>query len=99
MKSKIWIDPQGGFNSDGWTRALIFSTETDELLAEANITFNYNRVKDTEDLTYEIYFIYESTKETESELYAELNEHGHALLQDEICEWYDTNNFSPDWPI
>lgn len=98
MKSRIWIDPQGGFNYGGGMNALIFSAYNDELLAEVYIEFSYNRVQDTEELTYQITKIYENTKETESQLYDELNQHGNDLLQSEICEWYDDNGYT-EWGI
>lgn len=98
MDTKIWLETDGGFYYDGTTTAVIYSTYDDEPLAEVKIKFKYDRINDHENLTYTITEIYENTKETESELYDALNEQGHAILQQEICEWYE-ENFSPDWGI
>lgn len=98
METKIWLETDGGFYSNGIAYAVIHSAYDDEPLAEVKIKFKYDRINDHENLTYTITEIYENTKETESELYDALNEQGHALLQQEICEWYE-ENFSPDWGI
>jgi len=97
MKSKIWIQSEDGFASYGELNGVVFCSYTDEPLAEVCVTLevkNYDEV-----ITYEINKIYENTEQTESELYAELKQHGKSLLELEIVKHYEDlfeDGFSPN---
>ena len=98
MKTSIWIDALGEFNSHGELEAMVYCLETDEPLAEVDVKLDV----ENDELTYKIYRIYENTKQTEAELIAELQEIGFKYFEDMRSKYYDElidEGWSPDWGI